>query len=422
MKMLRPLLKFIVRWEGVFYLLLLAVLLFPEGWRGLALAALPLLWLLRAGATGHFFPLTPLNSVILVMALSLLVSLYAVFDIGLSFPKIAGLLAGMALYFTAVSHAGQHPRGLWHVVAFTLAAGMGMILIGAAGMRWAGPLAPLGRAQSLLPAALANLPGTVSGVNANQLAGVINWVAPLAIALLLGLWRQMGRRQMGILLLLAGISGISLLALSGTFSRGGVVSFGLSLLVMLAVAKKWGRWVLGTAVILVIILLLTVGLGSLFGEGTIVADGAELGLQGRVEIWSRAVYGLQDFPFTGMSMNGFRRVVHILYPLFLVSPDTDIAHAHNHLLQAGLDLGIPGLIAYLALWLLAGWLLVVCWQRAQTAAERALAVGLIGAFTGGWFFGVLDAIALGARPGFLWWLLLALVVSLHQRLYEPQQI
>jgi hypothetical protein len=44
-----------------------------------------------------------------------------------------------------------------------------------------------------------------------------------------------------------------------------------------------------------------------------------------------------------------------------------------------------------------------------------LIIGLIGSLTAGWFFGILDAIALGARPGFLWWLLLALVVLVHEK-------
>ena len=51
-------------------------------------------------------------------------------------------------------------------------------------------------------------------------------------------------------------------------------------------------------------------------------------------------------------MNAFRKVMPVLYPMFLSSPDFDMAHAHNHLLQVAIDLGIPGLVAYFALW---GW-------------------------------------------------------------------
>ncbi len=130
---------------------------------------------------------------------------------------------------------------------------------------------------------------------------------------------------------------------------------------MLAIQFKWGKW-----------LLIAAGIGAIglliyFQQDitTALAQGSDPigGIEGRLEIWSRAIYGLQDFPFTGMSMNGFRKVVHILYPLFLISPDSDIGHAHNHLLQAGLDLGLPGLISYLALWFISVGLLWKGWQK-----------------------------------------------------------
>jgi O-antigen ligase len=32
---------------------------------------------------------------------------------------------------------------------------------------------------------------------------------------------------------------------------------------------------------------------------------------GRMELWSRAIYGIQDFPITGMGMNAFRKVMPV---------------------------------------------------------------------------------------------------------------
>ncbi|MCB8921816.1 MAG: O-antigen ligase family protein [Ardenticatenaceae bacterium] len=409
----------VAAWEWVWYLLLLPALLFPSGWRSLALLGIPLLWLLRWLATRQFLPRTAFNGAILLMAVMALVSLYATFDMQLSFPKIAGLVMGMALFFTAVTYAQTHKQGQWHVVGFVLLTGTAMAGIGAIGMRWVGPLSPLNRVQDWLPTAVTQLPGTVSGVNANELAGIMNWIAPLALALLVGLGAKLWQEHKFILLVLAGISLTSMLVLAGTFSRGGIASFGISIIVMLVMSGKWGRWLAGTAVLIALLLLLTLNLDTILpgtADPTNENDPglSELGMDGRLEIWSRAVYGLEDFPFTGMSMNGFRRVVHILYPLFLVSPDTDIAHAHNHLLQAGLDLGLPGLIAYLALWLINGTLIWQSWKQASQKEQRVLIIGLAGALIGGWFFGILDTIALGARPGFLWWLLLSLAATLHE--------
>ncbi len=51
-----------------------------------------------------------------------------------------------------------------------------------------------------------------------------------------------------------------------------------------------------------------------------------------------------------MGLGTFREVGRLFYPLS-IPPDYDFAHAHNELLQAGLDLGVPGLVAFVAIYL-----------------------------------------------------------------------
>ena len=419
-----------MRQEWLWLLFLVPFLLFPNGPQALLLLVIPLLWLLRRVAFGYFVPITPYNSAIALIMLMVLVSLYATFDIELSMPKIAGMVLGVAVFYGGVAYGRSRPNGIWHLVTAVLLIGAGLSAVGLIGTRWRGPFAFLNRLQNALPLDI-TIPGTVGGViNPNQMAGVLNWLLPLAVALLVGLlaWlRQRPKIALPLLLLgpLVALWGAMLLA---TYSRGGTAAFVISLLVMAAFASRWGRALLVTAVVAVGVLAYQYNLiEMLLGNG--LASIEQMGLSGRIEIWSRALYGLQDFPFTGMSMNGFREVVHILYPLFLISPTTDLGHAHNHLLQAGLDLGIPGLIAYLALWFISAGLLWRAWRQIawRQIAERQIAannqnnyghkiliIGLIGSLTAGWFFGILDAIALGARPGFLWWLLLALVVLVHE--------
>ena len=125
------------------------------------------------------------------------------------------------------------------------------------------------------------------------------------------------------------------------------------------------------------------------------------------------MYGIQDFPYTGCGLGTFRRVVHILYPLFLVAPDVDIGHAHNLFLQVALDLGVPGLIAYVALLVIAA---AMCWQvyHQRAGPERALALGLGGGLLAQHVYGLTDAVALGAKHGVALWMLLGLVVALHR--------
>jgi putative inorganic carbon (HCO3(-)) transporter len=150
-------------------------------------------------------------------------------------------------------------------------------------------------------------------------------------------------------------------------------------------------------------------------------------LEARLEIWSRALYGLQDFSFTGMGMNTFRTVVHVLYPLFTISPEKDIGHAHNEFLQAGLDLGLPGLIAFLGVYMGAFWMLIGIWgQRGRSNQgyfplniHKVAVLGLGGGLLAHLIFGLIDAVPLGARSGFLFWASLGLISGLYLQEREP---
>jgi putative inorganic carbon (HCO3(-)) transporter len=79
-------------------------------------------------------------------------------------------------------------------------------------------------------------------------------------------------------------------------------------------------------------------------------------------------------------------------------------------LQVAADTGLPGLIAYLALLMLAwkqAWRL---YRRGQGAA-RGMAIGFLAALVSSHVYGLADVVALGSKPGVLWWVLLALVAG-----------
>ena len=113
-------------------------------------------------------------------------------------------------------------------------------------------------------------------------------------------------------------------------------------------------------------------------------------------------------------MNTFRRAVMVLYPTFFTAPDVDIAHAHNHLLQAAVDLGLPGLIAYIALWMGTALLLVRSYRLARDSRTRLIVSGMGAGLLAYFLFGTTDAIALGAKVGIFFWIAVALVVSQHR--------
>jgi len=48
-------------------------------------------------------------------------------------------------------------------------------------------------------------------------------------------------------------------------------------------------------------------------------------------------------------MGAFDTVVNTMYPSLIILADARVTHAHNELLQVAVDLGIPGLVGYVAL-------------------------------------------------------------------------
>jgi putative inorganic carbon (hco3(-)) transporter len=425
--------------EWLWLVMILPLILFIRPAWTPVLLLLPALWLGRKLAHGRFVPATPLDGAILLLLFMLLVSLYATFDMAFSLDKIAGLAFGVAVFYATVATAGRSRRYLLAGVSLYLLLGVAVAALGLLGTQWSRKLPLLRDLTAQLPQRLVTLPGAEAGFSPNQLAGVLLWVAPLALAiaylLLLhpkafgGPWRS--GRWLALLLLSSAVALFLLGVTVLTQSRGGLVGLALAVaLVLLA-----STWLRSWRLLLGVALLLGLVAGDVMYQGrleqwtavlpadtldAVTADNAVRSLEGRVEIWSRAIYGLQDFPFTGMGIGTFRRVVPILYPLFLISPTTDIAHAHNHLLQTGLDLGIPGLIAYVAIWLGAGAMLWQTWRQSRLHWARSLVIGFAGSLLGYFVYGMTDTVALGAKPGFLFWILLGLITALYGRVARGQ--
>jgi putative inorganic carbon (HCO3(-)) transporter len=191
-------------------------------------------------------------------------------------------------------------------------------------------------------------------------------------------------------------------------SRGALIAVAAGVIVVL-----WLRWPrLGW--LLPLLLLAAGGAFLWLGPETLLdqmgSDGAVGGLAERLEIWSRALYALQDFSFTGVGLGAFNQVIPLLYPYFLIPPSVDIPHAHNLVLQVGVDLGVPGLIAWLAILLTVFAHLGVTLRQHRDGLTAALAAGVLGGLVAMLAHGLLDAPLWGTKLAFLPWLLFALAV------------
>jgi len=457
--------KLLDRLHWLWLALAVPFLLFPTPKRSLAMLVIPGLWLLnwleyrwspnralgstQPGAPDRqpVLPYTPLNLVLLLLALMVLVSLWATYDIANSLPKISGMVLGFGVYF-AIVREGDRPRGWWVCLLVFSGLALGMTILGLAGTDWLTyKITLLNPIIARLPLLIKGLPGAESGFSPNEIAGSLLWVLPLFLSLCMGclwyfrtLFRSSGKVRTVLLLIVLLIASLFVSAVFVlTQSRAGYISLALTLMALILIALPARvRWPVLAA--LVVILL---GSGFLVashweaaqawitGSDLVSETGLSLSsLDLRLLIWPRAVSAIQDFPITGMGMNAFRKVVYTLYPIYTISSDRDFGHAHNEFLQAALDLGIPGLIAFIAIYIVAFKMLAELWKTTHSTSGgnlrsslfpnpvliRPLVLGLGGGLFAHLLYGLTDAVALGAKPGILFWMLLALISGLYKQL------
>jgi putative inorganic carbon (hco3(-)) transporter len=400
--------------EPALVVLLAPVLLFPSPRRSWLFTFLLLIFVLHLAARRRTTERSPLNVPLALLLLMVGVSAWATHDIALSLPKIAGVLLGAALLLSIVN-CSPSPRIIAILLSAFFAGGVTLSAMGLLGTNWIAKVPVLGNITSLLPAKIRGLQGAEEGFQPNGVAGGLILFIPAQLTLLVCLARRGGARRetLAVGFSLAMTLGVVLL----TQSRGGWVGLAAGLVLLAAWASRKGR-ILALGVILVVaVVVFWVG-PTRAVDGAMQAIGSTSSvagtIDGRLEVWNRALYGIGDFPFSGMGMNTFRKLVHLLYPLYLTVPDVDIAHCHNQLLQTALDLGIPGLVAYVML--LAAAVVMGCrtWRRDRDGWMGRAAQGLVCGIVAQQVFGLTDAIALGAKVGVFFWVALALIATMYR--------
>jgi putative inorganic carbon (HCO3(-)) transporter len=139
----------------------------------------------------------------------------------------------------------------------------------------------------------------------------------------------------------------------------------------------------------------------------------------RQQVWRAAAWMLADFPFTGVGMGLFNDVGSLLYALY--APDNP--GAHNLYFQVGVDLGVPGLVAYLAVLMSTLWMAGTAVRRFRRKRESmlsAVAVGTLAGMVALMAHGLVDIGVWGTRAAFFPWLTIGLSVGLY-RLTEEEE-
>lgn len=412
--------------EGIILAITLPFLLFPNRLiTATFLALLGLIFIETVPALLKWRPLpspTPIDLPLLLFSVILGVAILVSADPDLTLDKATGVLLG--LFTLRYLLRTVDTVKLWHL-AFMLFGlmGVGFILLGILNAEWLNKIALLTPIIDRLPNQVIAVPGQPdSGIHPNQIAGTLIFYFPLAWAVWFGSRKQQGRWQQWLWLGLS-LAGTGALVL--TQSRSGWLGGAAAIYILVAL---WALCLPGNSpnrrTLFVLLGLMTLtGFAALLAIGpdrllalwedpaqeTAVGSLASLGF--RQEVWRWSVVAVQDFPFTGVGLGSFRRVIRRLYPL-AIDPGYNVVHPHNLFLHTAVDIGIPGLIVYLAL---VGLVLVLGWRAARHNAQlRPYALGLTAGLIAFHVYGIGDVLALGSKTGLAFWFLLGLVTTLHQ--------
>ena len=347
---------------------------------------------------GQFSQRTVADSAILLLLLTLPISLWASPYPHQTLTEIYRLLVGICSYYMLVNWLTSTRRimllrdGLV-VLAVALACVTPLFMNGQDA--W---LVLFGRILPLIPT-------TINGtLNPNIVAGAIVFILPMPIATLLFDWSQQSVRRR---LLSAAAIGIMTPLLIVALSRGALVALLFSGFCLLILRNKE---------LLPPLTIITLVAAAIFNSlrQTAAQSNSLSTIETRVEIWSRSVYMIQDFPLSGVGMGNFGRVADTLYPFFLSPPGT-IPHTHNIFLQLAVDLGVVGLIAWLALLLIA---IVTCTRMVFAAtpmdtSQQAVVAGLLVAQGVLVVHGLIDAPLWGTRVAVFVWIIWGMIAAIH---------
>ncbi len=412
----------IAAFELVIVLLVLAPVLIFDAWMPIwavvtALISIPVLWLVRWVARGSITRRSPLDVPILILLLMVPVGVWAAADVSLSLPEVYRILLGIVLFYAAINTLVD-VRWLRLATALLLVATALLGLVSVLGTHKVGSKLPL----PLLDTIVNQLPTPIqpfwnpAGFNPNIAGGSLAMLLPLPIAFAVG-GRQRWLRVTAALVALVGS-----LALLVTRSMGSIIGLLIGVLAMGMVYSR--RFRLATALMGLVGLAAIAWLGFARAGGIVLGSGGDSGvgsLEGRLELWSRALFMIQDFPFTGIGLGMFDRVRDVLYPLFLLPPQSQVFHPHNVFLAQGVAAGVPGLVAFAALVLLLFVMAVQSVHLSRAGEFWPLSLGLLGALAAYLGHGLFDSISSFIKAHTILWGLFGLQTALWLSLRETEK-
>lgn len=369
----------------------------------------PLIWIFRWFNKKSSFERTPVDLAVLVLLFQVFLSCILISDLHFSLPKIAGIILGIILFYTLVNLLNSE-KLIKTGILFFLFGGFCLSIFSFFGIYWESAASErysilfMLKLAETMPKINWNLPGARGGFNANAIGGILIIFIPLSFFLIFQFFNS---RKKYIFLflnkLLWLINILFFISLVGVLLITQSIGSWISLIIAFGILFPSKIWKKGTLALL-ILFILTVIIIPVKREGSNFFDMIDKKIEIRKPMWTAGINAVKKNPFWGIGLNHLR-----LNPLVGYS----YSHAHNHLLHTAAELGIPALIAYLAILVGAGYMCLEVWRKAPVGWVKATALGLGTGQLAHFIFGFGDSIPLGAKPGVFFWVSLALIAAMY---------
>jgi putative inorganic carbon (HCO3(-)) transporter len=359
------------------------------------------------------WPRTPLDGLILLLLLQVGLAFWATALPEKTWVAACQLGAGLVAYYAIVNWSRDRDR-LWWAVAALILLGLGLALIAPFAVDW------FRERKTFLPSALYKFfPLLLSdAIHPNVMAGALATLLPLPLALFLALPAR-SRRQLWLRRALLAVCLVQGAILILTKSRGGYLALGAGLWLTLWLSGR-RRWAIGLTLVAALLAAWLVTRPPLetrdeFDPTQAALDPSTWAF--RQQAWDVALHLIGDFPFTGVGLGTFNDVAALLYGFQNEGEANPQAQAVNLYFQVAVDLGLPGLIMYLAILFLLSWMALQAYRtfgRREEGTFQAVAMGAWVGIVAMMVHGLTDTHTWGSKGAFIPWAVMGLVVALYR--------
>jgi putative inorganic carbon (HCO3(-)) transporter len=369
-----------------------------------AVAVAAVFWVFRWLGKGYPSKRTPADWTIIIILLMGLIAFWITALPEITHPQIYRLLLGIGFYYAIMNWTNSNNRLRFLLAALALA-GIALALLGIFSVEWTTTKVPFipDLIYEFIPTLLSDI------IHRNVMAGTLVILLPLTIGLPLIAWKELKFFENCVFIIAALImTGVLIL----TQSRAGWMAFVLSMGVLALMGGKKTRWLLILGIIIVTIIIYLIGIKPLFD--LVIASNTIGGIEGRINTWSRAVQIISDFPYTGTGLGNFGYASSWLYPGYFTPPES-VPHAHNLFMQIAVDLGLPGLIGWLATVLIVSMTSYQLYKKGKRSGNqfvKALGISFFCSQIALCTHGILDAVTWGmVRPAPIVWAIWGLTLA-----------